>query len=191
MGYDLCLSRYAKGAVKEYSSFYEKPEDILESGEGIVQSSRHLACLWFSRNLEIVKTYNQLYNDARWTGPHEGIMYLVKKMEYFSLLNDLKEAMTKKDEVAKAVDEAVGDRTVYGRSDINGREAYVSATEIIKKHIPERLRMSMSDVMDWHISCLRDFFWVFWDQINMTINILEELNKNIDWDNEDLFFFLN
>ena len=70
----------------------------------------------------------------------------------------------KKDEVAKAVDEAVGDRTVYGRSDINGREAYVSATEIVKKHIPERLRMSVSDVMDWHISCLRDFFWVFWDR---------------------------
>lgn len=190
MSFDLCLSRYVKGAVKEYSNFHEKPEDIRELGEGIVQSSRSLVCLWFSKNLESVKTYNQLYNDARWTGPHESIMYLVKKTEYFSLLNDLKEALTKKDEVAKAVDEAVGDRTVYGRSDINGREAYVSATEIIKKHIPERLRMSMSDVMDWHISCLRDFFWVFWDQIEKTIDRLEELNKNMDWDTEDLFFFV-
>lgn len=191
MGYDLCLSRYAKGAVKEYLNFQEKSEDIQPTGEGIGQSSRSLACLWFSTNLESVKTYDQLYNYPRWTGPDDNIMYFVKKTEYFSLLNDLKEALTKQEDVAKAVDEAVGDRTIYGRSDINGREAYVSATEIIKKHIPERLRMSVSDVMDWHISCLRDFFWVFWDQVEKTIEMLEELDKDMDWEKEDLFFFLS
>lgn len=191
MGYDLCLCRYEKGIVKEYANYQEIADKVHESGGGYVASDRSLACLWFSKNLESVKTYNQLYNDARWTGPHESIMYIVKKTEYFSLLNDLKEALMKKDEVAKAVDEAVGDRTVYGRSDINGREAYVSATEIVKKHIPERLRMSVSDVMDWHISCLRDFFWVFWDRLTALVERLEKDAKSIDWDNEDLFFFLN
>ena len=45
-------------------------------------------------------------------------------------------------------------------------------------------------MMWWNIPCLRDFFWVFWDQIEKTIDRLEELNKNMDWDKEDLFFFV-
>ena len=117
-------------------------------------------------------------------------MYPVTKREYFALLADCWDALTKKDEVDKAVDEAIGDCTVYGRSEIAGHRAFVSAADIMK-HLPEKMRMSFEEIMDWHIDYLRDFWWAYWDRLTALIERLEKDAKSIDWDKEDLFLFLN
>ena len=180
MSFDLCLSRYAKGTVKEHSNFQDIAENVDESGEGVVFFGRSLAREWFmdGDNIESLRKCKKQEEDT---------MYLVKKEDLLVCLNTLKEALKKKEEVAKAVDEAVGDCTVYGRSDIDGHAAIICARDIMEKHIPKGWRM---DMMWWNIPCLRDFFWVFWEQIEKTIDRLDELNKNMDWDKEDLFFFV-
>ena len=186
MGFDMILSRYEKGTVKEFSNFQEFGAEVRTSGEGVIFSGRSLVCIWFCRYLESIKDYDRLFS-SKYSGPHESIEYPVKKTEYYSLLADLKEALTKKDEVAKAVDEAVGDCTVFGRSEIDGHAALICASKIMKL-LPERTRMSFNEIHDWNILYLRDFWWKYWDLLTTSIEKLEQMGKDVDWDKEDVFF---
>ena len=61
----------------------------------------------------------------------------------------------------------------------------------ISKLLPEKWRLSSYDCHLWHIPFLRDFWWRYWDELKKGLEELEQMDKNIDWDKEEVFFFLS
>lgn len=185
--FDLILNRYPKGTITEFSNFQKLPQDKIESLiSGSMFSSRSVICNWLESRTESIKRYHENVQDNQ-TGAEEQIFYPVKKEEFLEMVKEGRDVLAQKEAVDKAVDEAIGDRTLFGRSEMGWPRIYPATTEIMKR-FPESWRVHPSD---WIIPRMRDFWWIYWDQMTKALEALGNLEKEIDWGKEDLFFFLN
>ena len=118
MGFDIILGRYAKDVVNEFDNFQKLSSDKIESlGSSVIFSSRSSICNWLEGRTDSVKRYHEKVQDNQ-TGAEEQIFYLVKKDEFFTMLKEGRDVLAQKEEIEKAVDEALGDHTMFGRSEM-------------------------------------------------------------------------
>ena len=117
MGYVGNLTRYKKGDIKSFDSFQDVAENVNESGDGALLSYHGVFSAWLEDTLDSIKVYHKR-NGNRYSGAEEYIMYLVTKEEFDRLLSEGKDVLLHKEAIDKAIDQAVGDNTVYGRSDL-------------------------------------------------------------------------